>query len=269
MSENPAFPIVHLPVLLQPGVLDSALPLERTIVSVQITGPLASVVINQHFANPIKEAAELDYLFPLPEEAAVTGFEMRIGSRRILGDLQESEAARSAYEEAREQGKRSGLFEQRRPNLFAVRLANILPGEGIAASIRYQQRVTFADGEYEFVFPMGLTPKYVRPENPQEGKGTHAPFAKSDEKIGSLELQVTVDAGLPAGDPTSPSHNLEITRSDERRFHLRLAGENIPDHDFVLRYPLAEEQVTAAGWTSGEAGKEFFLATVVPPRMEG
>jgi Ca-activated chloride channel homolog len=268
MSEHPAFPLLHLPVLLQSDGLDSALPLERTIIHVQITGPLASVVVSQHFTNPIQAAAELDYLFPLPAEAAVSGFELRIGSRRILGDLQESDAARASYEEARGQGKRSGLIEQRRPNLFAVRLANVLPGEAIDTSIRYQQRVKFADGEYEFVLPMGLTPRYDRPDHPQEGEGTSAPLAKSNEKIGLLELQVMVDAGVPAGNPTSPSHKLEITRSDERRFQLHLAGENIPDHDFVLRYPLAEEQVAAAGWTSGEAGKEFFLATIVPPRME-
>jgi Ca-activated chloride channel homolog len=268
MAETRAFPPVHLPMLVLPGAVDSALPLERTRVNVHITGPLVSVVIGQHFTNPLKEAAELDYLFPLPEEAAVSGFELRIGTRHVQGDLQESEAARTAYEDARQQGKRSGLFEQRRPNLFAVRLANILPGEAVDAEIRYQERVKFNDGEYEFVFPMGLTPKYDRPDQPQEGQGTHAPLAKREEKIGPVEIQTTVDAGFAVAEPTSPSHAIEVTRTDARRFQLHLAGENIPDHDFVLRYALVGDGISAAGWTSGESGKEFFLATLVPARLE-
>jgi hypothetical protein len=42
---------------------------------------------------------------------------------------------------------------------------------------------------------------------------------------------------------------------DERRFHAHLAVEQIPDHDFVLRYTAAGDGVQAAAWTSGEAEK--------------
>src|SRR5512133_3561195 len=103
------------------GDQDSTLPLEHTEVAAQVTGPLACVAVTQRFGNPLGEPAELEYLFPLPHEAAVVDFELRTGGRVIRGEVQEVEQARQAYETAREEGKRAGLLEQRRPNLFAVR----------------------------------------------------------------------------------------------------------------------------------------------------
>src|SRR5690606_13596096 len=143
--------------------IDSALPLEFTSVHAQVSGPVASVVVSQRFGNPLKEAAELDYLFPLPENAAVTGFELQIGKRRVVGDIQELETARATYQQARDEVRRTGLLEQRRENLFAVQRANIQPRETISAVMRYQQRLKFEDGSYTFVFPMGITPKYDSP----------------------------------------------------------------------------------------------------------
>lgn len=268
MVEPKMIPQISLPRLIVAEALESALPLEYTSVSAQVTGPVANVVVTQRFGNPLQEAAELDYLFPLPENAAITGFDLQVGQRRIEGSLQEQETARNTYEEARGQGKRAGLFEQRRPNLFAVRLANVQVGETIHARVRYQQRVKFEDASYEFVYPMSLTPKYDSPEHPGEGEGTHAPIARIGERIGPVEINLAVDAGMPVGQPTSPSHEVEIDRLDERRFQVRLAGEHIPDHDFVLRYPVAGEQSQAAGWTSKKGAETFFLATLVPPALE-
>lgn len=261
--------IVHSPRIIVVNDLESSLPLEHTLVTAQITGPVVSVAVVQRFGNPVRQPVEVDYLFPLPEEAAITGFDFQVGSRHIEGDLQERQAAQSAYEDARDQGKRAGLFEQRRPNLFAIRLANIQPGETIFATVRYQQRLKFSDGGYEFIFPMGLTPKYDRPQHPEEGHGAHSPIAKAGETIGAVEIQLAVDAGLPVRDPISPSHSLQIVRIDEQRIQVNLAGEHIPDRDFVLRYSLANEDVAPTGWTSGEPGQEYFLATIVPPRLSG
>lgn len=262
--------IILLPQVNLADELASTLPLEHTSVTAQVTGPLAAVTVTQRFGNPLKEAADLDYLFPLPAEGAVTAFELTIGARRIQGDLQELEAAREAFERARGDGKRAGLLEQRRPNLFAVRLANTRPGETILATLRYHQRLKFEDGDsYEFVFPMGITPKYDSPSHPGEGNGVHAPIAFGNEPVGPVEIQVAVDAGVAMiGQPGSPSHPLEVTRIDERRFQVRLGGQHIPDHDFMLRYQVAGEQVQAAGWSSARDGKEIILASLLPARWE-
>lgn len=277
MTEVRSSPANVFPLLILAEELDSPLPLEHTRISAQITGPIASVTVIQRFSNPLKEPAELEYLFPLPEDAAVTAFELTLGERRITGDLQERESAQTAFEAARDQGKRAGLLEQRRENLFAVRLANVQAGEAITASVHYQQRVKFRDeaagdpagtGWYEFVYPMGLTPKYDSPEHFEEGKGAHAPVSMGEERIGPVEVYLSLDGGIPVGEVTSPTHRLEAVRIDERRLQVSLDGQYIPDHDFVLRWSVAGPQAQAVGWTSGDAKQAFFLASIVPPRIE-
>jgi Ca-activated chloride channel family protein len=248
--------------------LASSLPLENTEVTAQVLGPLASVSVTQRFGNPLHELAEIDYLFPLPHQAAVVHFELRIGERRIEGDLQELEQARAAYAEALQEGRRAGLLEERRPNLFSVRIGNVLRGEHILATMRYQARLGYDDGDYEFVFPMGITPKFHDSEHPGEGLGTSAPLAGTDEPIGPVEITVSVDAGTAAGEPSSPSHPIEMTRLDARRFTVQLAGHQIPDQDFVLRYPVAREALAAAAWTAAGEDGDYFMATLLPPAMD-
>lgn len=249
----------------------SPLPLEKTTVTGQILGPLAVVSVTQRFANPLDEPAELEYLFPLPHEAAITGFELRIGTRRVQSALQELEEARRQFDEAREAGSRAGLLEQHRPNLFSIRLTNVQPGEAIEAQVRYQERVRFDDGSYQFVFPMGITPRYGSPEHPQEQRGVDAPIAAAGERIGPVEIELAVDSGFATADPVSPSHPLAITRLDERRFSVRLGGPAIPDHDFVMRCAALPEQRPAgavlAAWRSVEKDGGTFLATLVPPPL--
>ncbi len=254
--------------LVVAGDMESALPLEHTAVTAQVTGLLASVAVAQRFGNPLNAPVELDYLFPLPHEAAVVDFELRIGSRTIRAEMKELEQARAAYEEAQREGKRAGLLEQRRPNLFAVHLANVQPGETILSTLRYQQRLSYDSGTFEFVYPMGLTPKYSSPAHPDESQGVQAPIAPSGEAVGTVELSLAVDAGLPVGDPSSPSHPIEVERLDEHRFQVRLAGEHIPDHDFILRYTPAASQAALAAWVSADKGGDTFLASVLPPSME-
>ncbi|MFU8773953.1 MAG: VIT domain-containing protein, partial [Anaerolineales bacterium] len=129
----------------------TALPLEKTAISGQLLGPLAVVSIEQTFRNPFTDTVDLEYLFPVAHQAAIVDFEMHIGERRIRAELQESEQARQTYDQARFEGRQAALFEQRRPNLFAVKIANVLPGESLRTMLRYQELLDYVDGEYNFV----------------------------------------------------------------------------------------------------------------------
>lgn len=240
----------------------SSLPLRRTEVHARILGPLAAVQVTQHFQNPFAQPVNLEYLFPLPEGGAIHDFEFVIGEEHVKAEIQASEVARERYEEARIHGRRATLFEERRPNLFALLLANVQPGDEIEACIRYQQQLLFRGANYEFVFPMGITPRYHR--HPEDAEATDTARVLPGEEIGQVTLTVELDAGEAALDPVSPSHPLEVRRLNERSFAVQLAGEHIPDKDFVLRYQLRNPEIQTPVWVSGEQDTATVLVTLVP-----
>ncbi len=258
--------IPELGTMIVQAAAESSLPLEHTDVVAQVTGPIANVSVTQRFGNPFDQPIELLYLFPLPHEAAVTSFELKAGGRTIVSRVEEADAARRTYESARDRGQRAGLVEERRANLFSLEIANVQPHETIVATVRYQERIRFDDGNYSFVFPMGITPKYHK--DPAEAVKTDAPVAKSGSPIGIAAVQVSIDAGVAAGDPVSPSHAIDVTRLDERRMNVRTAGEIIPNKDFVLRYRVASEDIRTAVWLAHANGGTTLLLTAIPPRLE-
>ncbi|MEG4966297.1 VIT domain-containing protein [Microcoleus sp. B6-A1] len=154
---------------------EQVFPLKQTEVKAKIAGNISRVEVVQKFENPFPESIEAVYIFPLPDEAAVDDMEIKIGSRTIKADIKRREEALEIYEQARKQGRSAGLLEQERSNIFTQSLANIKPGEKIEVTIRYTESLKFAGGDYEFVFPMVVGPRYISgnstPPNPPLVRG--------------------------------------------------------------------------------------------------
>src|SRR4028118_1656611 len=145
-------------------------PLKHTEVLAKIAGNLSRVELTQTFENPFTEPLEAIYVFPLPDEAAVDDMEIKIGDRIIKGNIKKREEAQAIYEQAKQQGRTAGLLEQERDNIFTQSLANIKPGEQIDVTIRYTDSLKFEGGDYEFVFPMVVGPRYI-PGTPIDRSG--------------------------------------------------------------------------------------------------
>lgn len=145
-----------------------------THVDMEIHGLIAKVTVFQSFTNNANDWREGVYVFPLSDQAAVTGMEMVIGDRRIKGEIKEKEVAKHIYQQAKAAGKKASLVSQQRPNLFTQKVANIPPGETISVSLTYTQQVAFADGEFSIRFPLTLTPRYI-PSGPLVYAGDDTP----------------------------------------------------------------------------------------------
>ncbi|MEM7394204.1 MAG: VIT domain-containing protein, partial [Verrucomicrobiota bacterium] len=79
-------------------------PLDHTKVEAHISMFVAEVQVKQKYSNPYPSKIEATYVFPLPEDAAVTDFVMTIGDRTIRGLIREREQAKRIYEAAKKQG---------------------------------------------------------------------------------------------------------------------------------------------------------------------
>src|SRR5438093_3131913 len=124
------------------------MPMVNMRVELAATGLMVRGTVFQEFDNPTSEVIEAVYAFPLPEGAAVDGMEMRIGERRVTAIVQEREEAKATYRSAKEEGKKTSLLEQARPNLFTSSVANINPGEKVSVKLDYLEEVAYTGGSF-------------------------------------------------------------------------------------------------------------------------
>jgi Ca-activated chloride channel family protein len=243
------------------------LPLERTEVDARVSGFVASVTLRQVFSNGHDEPLEAAYHFPLPANAAVDSMTVVIGERRIRGRIERREQARVVYQRARDAGLLAALLEQQRPNLFTQRLANIPPGGQVRVEIHYVQMLPYDAGTYEFVFPMvaGARAEDPTASGPSEPLEQHRPGTRPRD----VDVVVRIDAGVPISSLASPSHEVDVERSDDTHAVVRLArSDRIPNRDLVLRYDVAGERPAAAVLSHRDERGGFFTLLVQPAQDE-
>lgn len=262
------------------------LPLESTDVKARVLGFVASVGVTQRFANPYDAKIEAVYVFPLPEDAGVTGFVMTVGERRIRAVIREREDAERLYLRARAAGKVASLFTQERPNVFTQKVANIEPGRRIDVDITYFHACRFEDGWVSWVFPMVVGPRFNPPGSASgigavsragagtSGQAVEVAYLRPGEPPGNRTgIDVEIDAGFRIAEVRSPTHQISCAQDDGGRARVALAaaaGRVPADRDFVLRW-----RADGAGFrgallaeTDGRDGGHFALV-VFPPGDDG
>jgi Ca-activated chloride channel family protein len=276
-AERTASPYFHVGGNAEPGV--DALPLKSTRVDATVLGPIAEVVVTQRYRNEGPRPIEARYVFPGATGAAVHAMQVRLGDRLLVADIREKQAARIEYAQARQQGKTAALLEQQRPNVFQMNVANILPGDDVHVELRYTELLVPRDGEYEFVFPTVVGPRYNAPAGEARSEQWVAqPVLPAGRRPNhSFELNASLLTPLPVADLRSPSHRIELQRPEDRRLDVSLApaddGVEPPNNrDFVLHYRLAGEGIESGvmlyqGTGAKGDDENFFVAMVQPPAL--
>lgn len=237
-------------------------------VQLDVTGMVARAHVVQAFENLSEQVVHAVYTFPLPETAAVDGLTLKVGKRRIVGQIREREAAAHAFQQAQSQGKKASLIEQQRPNLFSTRVANIGPHEVVEVELSYQQDVRFDSGAFSLEFPATLTPRYA-PANAQHTlEGVTPPVALPGDGP-TLQLKVSLDAGVALQRIASPSHALDVKKPSSGAGVVQVslqAGEVPADRDFRLEWaPAPSKAPSSAVFEEQFGGERYALLMLLPP----
>ncbi|MCW3099459.1 MAG: uncharacterized protein JWL77_5077 [Chthonomonadaceae bacterium] len=266
----------------QQGHVLGACPLQHTEVDADIAGFITRVHVRQSFANPLPNKIEAVYVFPLPEGAAVDSMIMTVGARRVVGKVKPKEQARQIYEQAKAAGHVAGLLDQERPNIFTQSVANIEPGAKVDIEISYVETLKYADGVFEFVFPMVVGPRYIPGGSVgQTGIGTvpdtnrvpdasriSPPVAPPDTRAGhDINVTVHIDGGADLFDVKSELQKIDVRRTAPGHAVVTLKNDDkIPNKDFILRYRTATEEIKDAFFVHPFPGGEYFTMVLQPPR---
>jgi len=264
-----------------------AVPLLATDVEIRVAGLVARAVVRQRFRNPHPDWYEGIYVFPLPESAAVDHLRMRIGERLVEGEIREREAAKAAYERAKQSGQRATLLEQERPNIFTSSVANIGPGEEIEVELEYQQRLRYEQARYSLRFPMVVGPRYIpgTPDAALLGTGwapgtDQVPDAAritppvlrpgaDVAPVNPVTLRVTLEAGVPLAAVESAFHPVQVRETSPSRREVVLEGGTYAARDFELAWTVAPDRAPrVAFFTERRGERHYALLMVMPPAGE-
>ena len=252
------------------------LPLKSVAATVVIAGVIADVRIRQEYANEGERPLEATYIFPASTQAAVYGMEMTIGDRIITAEIREREQARQEYEEAVEEGRTASLLEQQRPNVFQMTVGNILPGDTIFVELSYTETLVPAEGEYEFVYPTVVGPRYSETplaEADSRDLFVATPYTHEGEPAAyGFDIDVELTTGVPIQALYSISHEVDVSYPEAGRARVGLleSDESAGNRDYILRYSLAGDRIeTGLLLYEGEGesflDENFFLFMGQPP----
>ena len=244
-------------------------PLRRTEIGGEVTGPLADMRLVQYFgytAEQCGKTLEALYRFPLPGDAAVTGVTVRFGDVEVRAELKERRQAEADYAEAKRRGQQAALTTRESPDVFTLKVAGLQPDQEIRVETTYVQLARMESSDWTLRIPLTTSPRYVR------GDEANSPHAKG-QPLALLRdpgHRFSMDLRFPgAGSVASATHALS-TADDDGALRVRLTdGEVMPDRDCVLRWrPLQESQHPALHLHLYEDRAEkavYFLALIAPP----
>ncbi|PWD98847.1 TonB family protein [Marinilabilia rubra] len=248
----------------------ASLPLKSTDVDVDISGVIADVTVNQTYVNAGESVIEAIYVFPASTRAAVYKMEMKVGDRIIMAKIEEKKKARKKYEEAKKEGKTASLLEEKRPNVFKMNVANIVPGATVEVKMSYTELLVPSDKVYEFVYPTVVGPRYVSKgemAEEQTENWTENPYLKEGEKpTSTLDIGISLNTGLPIQDIRCETHKNKIEYQEKSSATVAMEEPDGGNRDFVMQYRLAGNQIeTGVLLYDNPDGEKFFVAMMQPP----
>jgi len=244
-------------------------PLRRSDLAGEISGPVAAMVLTQRFGFTSQQSTqtiEAVYRFPLPGDAAVTGVRVQFGEVEIRAELAERTAGEKAYQEARDEGRQAALLTRESPDVFTLQLAGLKPGEDVTIQTSYAQLARPEGEGWSLRVPLTTAPRFVRSDERGSHHADGQPLALLRDPGHRFTLDLTIEG---VGEVTSPTHTLDVTEA-EGRLRVRLRdGEVLPDRDCVLTWQPRREDgrlsLQILRHDDVAERESCFLALVSPP----
>jgi Ca-activated chloride channel family protein len=239
-------PCTRCPAPPRPIPLPRALPVKSIKIDTKIAAQVATTHVEQVFRNDTDAVLEGSYLFPIPESASIAEFAIWDGDRRLVGEVRSRAEARRIYDEIVRRQRDPGLLEYAGRDLFEASVFPIPPHSDKKIELTYTQVLKAEGGTVAYRYPLG-TGRNVAP-------------------IGTVSGRVEIEAGEPVRNLYSPSHEIEVSRSGERRARVSFESKaGREPQDFQLFYTLSDADFGMTLLTHREPGKQgFFLLTISP-----
>jgi Ca-activated chloride channel family protein len=217
-------------------------------VDVTVRDQVASVTIDQEFVNTGRGMIEVEYLFPVPPDAAVDSMTMVVDGKEYAAKLLKADEARRIYEEIVRKKKDPALLEYAGFGLYRTKAFPLQPGKPCKVIVTYKDTCRKDRDLVRVWYPLN-TEKF------------------SAKAIESVRVRVDLKSKADITAVYSPSHDLKTERKDSRHVIATYEAKNtLPTTDFEVFYKAANESVGAMLLTwQPEAKKNGYFLMLVSP----
>lgn len=138
------------------------IPLRSVHVEGDYVGLLSMMTVNHVFQNPIDQALEVQYTFPLPHDATLLDVTIHIRGKEFKSQVLPKFEGKQQYDEAIASGDTAIMIEQAR-EFYMLKLGNLPGGEEVKVAYRFGQFVMPHDGRVRIGIPTTIAPQYGNP----------------------------------------------------------------------------------------------------------
>lgn len=218
-------------------------------VKVTIQDQVAQTDIDQVFVNESPYDLEGTYIFPLPEEAAISDFAMFVDQQRLSGKILDKDEARRIYESTVSYRRDPALLEYVGRNAFQASVYPIPAHGEKRVQLAYSQVLPADDGLVHYVYPLS-TERF------------------SGHPLDEVTINIELRSLAPIKSIYSPSHKISVEHASETSALVSFEANDVkPDKDFELYYSISTEDVSLNVLSYKELDEDGFFLLLVSPRL--
>jgi Ca-activated chloride channel family protein len=224
---------------------------KEVVLDARVRDQVAEVQVRQTFHNPGSTEIESEFLFPIPDDAAVQDVVLLADGKELTGRLLDKDEARKVYEEIVRRKRDPALLEYMGRGLFKTSVFPIPPGADRTVTLRYTQLLRRDGDVMEISYPFG-TQKFT---------------AKPIER---LEFTARIESKEAIKGLYSPSSSLDIERKGDHEATVRLLQRDvIPTADFRLLVTLQPGDVGATVLSyRPESSEDGYFLLLASPKVQ-
>jgi uncharacterized protein YegL len=199
---------------------------ERTV-DMTVRDQVASVTVTDNIFNPCSRNVEVQYIFPLPPDAAVDQFTLVVDGRELTGEMLSAEEARQIYNDIVRRQKDPGLLEYSGYGFYRSSAFPLGPGKPAQLVVHYTATCKKDGDIVEIWYPMSSGRICTEP-------------------VGRFKISADIQSVDRIANVYSPSLELDIDRKSPDRVVASFEASGYrPLEDFQLFYEASLDEVGA------------------------
>jgi len=227
--------------------------IRERVVDMVVRDQVASATVTDRVVNPCSHDVEIQYVFPLPPDAAVDQFTLVVDGHELTGHMLDADEARRVYSDIVRRRRDPGLLEYAGYGLYRSSAFPLGPGKSAELVVHYTATCKKDGDIVELWYPMS------------SGRFCAEP-------VGRFRITVDIQSTGDIANVYSPSLDLDIDHKSSGRVVASYEAHGYrPLVDFQLFYEASREEVGATVLTYWPDHREdgYYLMMVSPsPRVE-